>query len=194
MGGVFRTSLLVAPFADTTNPATRIELCDLEGPQLELARRGLANGLDGWQVHIDDLAEADVGGWWHDAVQTVLQFGVVVPRSIFSPAEQQSDVGTLAFGPESLTESLEECAAAFTSAVSSVKPGGVIVVHYMDGSNGWDGFPAVPVNGDIVEKMLRKGVRVIGHEFVPASGSIRKEGDPTHYRGIGLLVGIVEEP
>lgn len=193
MGGIFRASLLVAPFADASNPKTRIELCDLEGPQLQMARENLANGLGGWQSHIDDLAESDKRGHWQNAIPTVEQRGVVVPRSIFDSEEKQSDVGSMAFGAESLTGDIEECHLAVNSMVGSVKPNGLVVIQYMVESNGWGEFPAVPITQQDMVDMLEPQVDIVGHAFAPASGGARKKDDPTHYTGMALVVGIVKD-
>ncbi len=190
VGGVLRTSLLIAPFA---NPeGATLELGDLEGPQLELTRQALNNGLAGWRPHADDIARHDTQGHWADALGTVNRTGLVVVRNIFELPRDAYEVAITGYGPESLTEDIEEWELAVDSLINATTIGGVFVMEYMDGSSGWRGFPAVSIDQNNVESAVAGRVRVIDHVFAPASGQAREVGDPTHYRGMGLLVGMVE--
>lgn len=190
VGGVLRTSLLIAPFAKPEGAI--LELADLEGPQLEFTRRALANRLAGWQPHADNIAGYDTQGYWHTALDTVNRTGIAVARNIFELPRNRYQVTATGYGPESLTEDVDEWELAVNSLINATTIGGVFVMEYMDGSDGWGDFPAVSIGGRDVERVLAGKVRVIGHTFAPASGQAREEDDPTHYRGMGLAVGIVE--
>ncbi len=188
-GGVFRTALLAAPFA---NPeGSRIEFADLEGPALDLTQSGLNNGLRGWDVHLQHVMSVDKTGHWNNALDVIRKCGVAVGRSIFQLPSKKYNLTTTAFGPESLTGEVEEWRLAVLSLVNATKLGGVFIMHYMDGSNGWRGFPAVSIGKEEVEKVLDGKVQIIGHKFTPASGKARKETDPTYYRGMGMVIGLV---
>lgn len=194
-GGVLRNIGLIYPFLCDD---AHIVLADIGQSQLATAAYMLneakADRLGIWHSHQQDMARHPL---WKDAITKASKKSKVVALSIFDLPKNTFDVITTFYGPESLTEDPAEYVRAVHTWLDSGRSGAVAIMAYTAGSSGYMAgdvrFPALSVDRDTVERVVKSRLQIIAHVLTPASGAMRTADDPTDYKALGLLIGIIKD-
>ena len=200
---------LIAPLITSNKEA--LEWSDIGRQQLESAQQNILAGrnrnLAGWEAHQDYMARTNP--LWRDAMYRAADIGVAVKRNALELEEDAYDIGSCNFGFDSLTKSKKEWKTGVLGYLSSIRVGGIATMQYMIGTNGYGSagqyYPGVPIYPDDVLAIAEQRLTQIQSYafYVPAQPNVphhransitqkavRPEGDPTSYKGMGVLVGI----
>jgi predicted SAM-dependent methyltransferase len=143
-------------------------------------------------AHEDDMAA--VNPLWRGAFQAAAHLSEVKELNMFKLKENAYDIATAEHVFESATQDREEYKSSLRRFFRSVKPGGIVHMAYVVGSEGYtaDGkkYPAYPVMPDEVAQYASDELTDIQNFFTSASGQMREKDDAHGYKGLGVLVGI----
>jgi hypothetical protein len=117
----------------------------------------------------------------------------VIPGSIHELAKNTYDAGFTFYCPESITSEMHVFEHAVHQLIDSIKHGGLFVMAFMRGSEGYDTpgklFPAVAVDCEEVYELLREKLKDLEVIPIQAPHGMRPADGP-QYTGIGLATGI----
>ncbi|HEX9153420.1 MAG TPA: hypothetical protein VF809_01230 [Candidatus Saccharimonadales bacterium] len=151
--------------------------------------RAGANGI--WQQFEDHAAA--ISPEYHGSLERIGRLGSLAAMNIFTLRKAEYDAGYTFFGPESITADMDEWRNATTTFARSVRPGGLVTMAFMMGSEGYDTpgefFPAVPIYCDDVAEVLDPWVDMLEVLPIDAERGARPINGP-QYTGIGLATGI----
>jgi hypothetical protein len=143
---------------------------------------------DNWQLFWDLLATDEP--WASTDPQNVLSnHSTVVDGDIFLLPQSHWDVGLMFFVAESLSDLEEEFVSAFERFLQAVRPGGLVLAAFMEGSEGYEvggiRYPAFGIRSEHVDRV------VSGHLDSYEISRIGAEDDPLRdgYTGMLWLTG-----
>jgi hypothetical protein len=196
IGAVPRGSALIAPFMNSHKNGANIIMGDIGQIKLDATRKLMTNLRSGnlgiWQAHEDDMAAID--SQWKGAFQKSAYLSEVVELDMNQLPESTYDIATAEYVFESATKDHDEYRQSLRRFFRSVRPGGVIHIAYVVGSEGYTAggieYPAYPVTPDEILAYAQEELIDVENYFTAASGQMREEEDTHKYRGLGVLVGI----
>jgi hypothetical protein len=196
IGAVPRGSALITPFMAHPKSGAKITMGDIGQIKLDATKKLMAslrsNDLGIWQAHEDDMAETN--SLWRGTFQAAAHLSEVKELDMFKLKENTYDIASAEHLFESATQDPEEYKLSLRRFFRSVKPGGVIHMAYVVGSEGYTvggkEYPAYPVMPDEVVRYASEELTNIQNFFTSASGQMREEKDTHGYKGLGVLVGI----
>jgi hypothetical protein len=130
---------------------------------------------------------------YRGGLERIGRLGSLAAMNIFTLEKAEYDAGYTFFGPESITADRDEWRNATTTFAQSVRPGGLVTMAFMMGSEGYDTpgefFPAVSICCDDVAEALDPWVDMLEVLPIDAEKGARPIDGP-QYTGIGLATGI----
>jgi hypothetical protein len=196
IGAVPRGSALIAPFMDSHNNGANIVMGDIGDIKLNTTRRLMTNLRSGnlgiWQAHEDDMVA--IHPLWKGAFKKAAHLSQVIELDMSLIPEDTYDIATAEHVFESATKDRDEYRQSLQRFFRSVRPGGVIHMAYVVGSEGYTAggreYPAYPVMPDEILTYAQEELIDIENYFTAASGQMREDDDTHGYKGLGVLVGI----
>jgi hypothetical protein len=173
----------------------RIDLVEYGKLNIDEMRRTVARGLKGnhgiwekFEKHVAFTHPEYKGG-----LARAWPMCNVIEGSIYNLPLCAYDAGFTFYVPESITDSMEEFEQAVEAFASSIKSGGLLVMAFMIGSEGYATpgslFPAVAVDCDDVRRSLEDTFEQLEVMPIQARLGARPSTGP-QYAGMGLATGI----
>lgn len=198
-GGVPRGAAALAPLIKPHEQGGYIDVSDREVSTVDATRATmsqLALGKLGiWTPHQQDYAAAHPA--WKGSFQTagILAEGHVHTEDMRDLEENTHYAIAVEHGPESATESYDEYQEFMYFICQALQPGGILYMAYMRGSQGYEvggnPKPAVPIEVSNVSQVLHdNNMHILFNGGTDPSHTIREEGDPHVYSGLGVAVAI----
>lgn len=157
----------------------------------ETITRGLAGHKGIWEKFEEFAATESLD--FKDGLLRAWQLSRVVSGSIYDLPSNTYDASFTFYCPESITDDVVEFEKALHSFMNSVKKGGLIVIAFMRGSEGYATagrpFPAVSIDCDDIHRLLSPGVKHLEVTSIIAPRGARPADGP-QYTGIGLATGL----
>lgn len=180
-------SMLIAPYM-TRNGV--IELKDWAKPNLEYLEKIFSSKEDKDWIKFEGLMVQEGGVDYKESLKKVFSLAAISQGNIYHLTRNSYDAAISFFVAESITNSKDDFHRAMNSLISSVKPGGLLLVSHMVKSDGYHAgkrtnFPAVSLSVEEIKEAYRMSadikIFITNHKNDEA---VRKG-----YTGMALVVG-----
>lgn len=191
-GGSFSASLLLLGLAKALNADNyKLDLIEPTRASREIMRRSLY-GTDLKDMPLQeplwnkfrDLMREKGGSLWDNRFTDVKEHARIVNGSIYDLPENKYHAGVTFYTPCSITDTVPEFEQAVRSFVRTVKPGGLVMGVFVEGTRGWPAgetwLPGVQVTKEDVEKAFRKAGAYVNVQLLDVDPRIQDGEDPEH--------------
>lgn len=191
-GGSFSASLLLLGLAKALNAENyKLDLIEPTRASREVMRRSLY-GTDIKDMRLQeplwnpfrDIMRDKGGPLWDNRFDDVRDHARIINGSIYDLPENKYHAGVTFYTPCSITDTVPEFEQAVRSFVRSVKPGGLVMGVFVEGTRGWPAgetwLPGVQVTKENVEEAFRKAGAYVDVQLLDVDPRIQEGEDAEH--------------
>lgn len=191
-GPNFFPAMMLSPFVRHFADGGRIDLVEFSAPNREYLQR-IVDGTDPtrlqgiWNKFEDFMA--DHSRIWRGALGDARRLARVVKGDIFKLQPETYDAVSSFFVADSIVDTREGCEKAIASLLSAVKPGGLVVIGHMLGSQGYPAgvgtwFPGAPLTSGDLHRIYDDKLEELTIVEPPLTNEVHED-----YHGAAVVIG-----